>query len=148
LFEDVELLARDEPHRLGAVALFKKGRKSAFKQPCSCFDGTLCRIYADRPIRCRTFECLTLKRVQKGNLATPEALRVIARVQRQAGLVRELIRRLGNTDEHVSLSRRYARLMAEPLDLMDHDNAELRARLMLEVAQLMKMLHQDFLAGS
>ncbi len=74
------------------------------------------------------------------------ALRTVERAQRQAALVRDLIRRLGDTREDLPLSRRYARLMAQPIDLMDHDNAELRARLMLEVDSLMKRLHQDFLA--
>lgn len=146
LFKDVELTEHDDPQQLGALKLVRKGQKEAFKQPCACFDGNLCRIYPVRPTRCRTFECTTLKRLQEGTVTLAAALRTVERAQRQAALVRDLIRRLGDTREDLPLSRRYARLMAQPIDLMDHDNAELRARLMLEVDSLMKRLHQDFLA--
>ncbi|MHC1769062.1 MAG: YkgJ family cysteine cluster protein [Verrucomicrobiia bacterium] len=146
LFKDVELTDADKPEALGALKFVRKGRKKAFKQPCACFDGKLCRIYDARPARCRTFECTTLKRLQEGTVTLPEALRTIHRAQRQVAQVRDLIRRLGDSREDLPLSRRYARIMAQPMDLTDHQNAELRARLMLEVDQLMKRLHQDFLA--
>ena len=58
LFADVELRAGDDAKRLKdlGMTLEKKGQgKVAFAQPCACFDGKLCGIYADRPKRCRTF---------------------------------------------------------------------------------------------
>src|ERR1700748_3549237 len=81
LFADVELRAGDDPKRLAKLGVsiarkededehddqrdFKKGRsKLAFAQPCACFDGKFCGIYADRPKRCRLFECGLLKKVQ------------------------------------------------------------------------------------
>ena len=58
LFADVELRAGDDPKQLKklGLSLQKKGRgKLAFAQPCACFDGQLCRIYGERPRRCRMF---------------------------------------------------------------------------------------------
>ena len=70
LFADVELRKGDDAGRLAelGLSLGMKGSKLAFAQPCTCFDGKFCKIYADRPKRCRTFECGLLKRVQAGGL--------------------------------------------------------------------------------
>src|SRR5271170_8188020 len=87
LFADVELRAGDDPGRLAelGLSLTKKGRQLAFAQPCACFDGKLCTIYADRPKRCRTFECGLLKRIQAGALDADAALKTIAKTKLQAG---------------------------------------------------------------
>ena len=78
LFADVELRDDDDPARLRqlGLTLVKKGRtKVAFAQPCACFDGKLCGIYADRPGRCRRFECGILKRVDAGEMTSGAALK-------------------------------------------------------------------------
>src|SRR5271154_2938594 len=80
LFADVELRAGDDAKRLKQLgfALESKGRgKLAFAQPCACFDGKFCTVYADRPKRCRTFECGLLKRVGADELGASAALRKI-----------------------------------------------------------------------
>jgi hypothetical protein len=149
LFGDVELQPNENPTRLKqlGLALQRKGRKLAFPQPCPCFDGALCRVYAQRPARCRAFECGLLKRVKAGQTDAAAALKRIARTRRQAQAVRELMRQLGDQDEHLPLSRRFARIMSEPIDLAaDEDRVDLRARLMLEVDAFMKELHKHFLA--
>jgi len=148
LFADVELQDSDDPKRLDAhgFLLQRKGRKLAFAQPCSCFDGKWCRAYADRPTQCRAFECGLLKRVQKGELTTAVALEKIKDTLRHVQAVRELLRRLGNSEEQLPLSRRYAQIMAQPIDLSAGDESvEFRAKLLLEVEQLMRILHQEFL---
>ena len=148
LFADVELRKGDDIQRLAefGLSLEKKGRKQAFAQPCACFDGKLCRIYNERPTRCRTFECGLLKRVQAGEMGADAALKTIAEVQRLAEKVRGQLRRLGQSDEQLALNRRYAQVMREPIDLSGpEDAAELRGELMLAVNDLMQMLRQDFL---
>jgi len=149
LFADVELRAGDDAARLVelGLALVKKGRsKLAFAQPCACFDGKLCGIYADRPQRCRTFECGLLKRVQAGELGADAALKTIAKTKRQAETVRGLLRQLGQNDERLAMTRRYAETMSAPIDLADHEtDAERRGELMLAVAELMTQLQRDFL---
>jgi uncharacterized protein len=148
LFADVELQRGDDAARLQAlgVKLFAKGGKRRFAQPCACFDGKRCRIYLDRPERCRTFECRLLKRVMAGELEAEAALRRIAGAVKAANQVRRLVRQLGETDERLPLSRRYARIMAQPIDFAgDEAVITRRSDLMLAVDRLAKILARDFL---
>ena len=148
LFADVELRRGDDAARLRTlgVKLFAKGGKRRFAQPCTCFDGKLCRIYAERPERCRTFECRLLQRVMAGELSEAAALKAIATAGRAANSVRRLARQLGETDETLPLNRRYARIMAQPIDFAgDEAVIERRSELMLAVDRLAKTLERDFL---
>ena len=149
LFADVELRAGDDAKQLKTLGLTLKikGRaKLAFAQPCACFDGKFCSIYADRPKRCRTFECGLLKRVQDGRLATDSALGKIAQTKSQVEKVRGLLRELGQNDERLAMTKRYAQAMRAPMDLSDHEtNSERRGELMLAVDGLMQQLQRDFL---
>lgn len=148
LFADVELQRGDDAGRLMDLGMSfkKKGRKRAFVQPCHCFDGKLCRIYADRPARCRTFECGLLKRVLSGETPSSAALKGIADAKKLVEKVRRLLRRLGDHDEQLALTRRYSRMMARPIDLAgDEEMVEARGELMLAVNDLMHVLQRDFL---
>ncbi len=148
LFADVELQRSDDAARLRALGLrfAAKGGKQCFCQPCPGFDGRLCRLYAERPERCRTFACRLLQRVIAGELAPAAALRSVTAAARVAGRVRDLVRALGETDETVPLSRRSARIMAQPLDFAgDESVLEQRSELMLTVDRLAKRLARDFL---
>ncbi len=148
LFADVELQPGDSAGRLIdlGMAVKKKGMKRAFVQPCHCFDGKFCRIYADRPKRCATFECGLLQRVQSGEMTAPAALKRIADAKRLVEKVRRLLRRLGDADEQLGLTKRYRRMMAKPIDLSDdEDIGEARGELMLAVNDLMRVLQREFL---
>ena len=148
LFGDVELQRSDDAKRLAAlgVELFGKGRKSAFSQPCSCFDGKLCDIYADRPKQCRAFECGLLKRVKAGKLTAGAALKAIAEARRSSEAVLKLVRELGSTDETKPLNQRYAAVVAQPIDMAaDEAVLERRGELMMAVAKLVETLQRDFL---
>lgn len=148
LFADVELRAGDNAARLSelGLTLVKKGNnKQAFAQPCAGFDGKLCKIYADRPKRCRLFECGLLKRVEAGKLTTALALKRIRAVKQQAGRVRDLLRSLGQREEQMPLTHRYAEAIRAPVDLSDEAGAERHGELMLAVNDLMNQLEWDFL---
>jgi hypothetical protein len=148
LFADVELQPGDNAGRLIdlGMALKKKGMKRAFAQPCHCFDGKLCRIYADRPKRCATFDCGLLKRVQSGEMSAPTALKRIAAAKKLVEKVRRLLRHLGDKDEQLALTKRYSRMMSQPIDLSaDEDIGEARGELMMAVNDLMHVLQREFL---
>lgn len=148
LFADVELSAGDDPKRLRklGLTLAKKGKnKLAFAQPCACFDGKLCTIYTDRPKHCRAFDCGLLKRVEAGELTAGAALKKIAEAKRQANQVRGLLRLLGQRDEAMALTHRYAAAMSAPVDLTDEAGAERQGELMMAVNDLMTRLQRDFL---
>ena len=148
LFADVRLQKGDNAKQLTAlgVPLKKRGAITRFIQPCACLDGKLCRIYAERPARCRTFECRLLQRTQAGEVTERAALKTIQTTRRRAENVRRLLRELGDTDETVPLSRRYQRMMREPIDLSaDERIGDLRGELMMAVAELVGALEHDFL---
>jgi Fe-S-cluster containining protein len=149
LFGDVELQRGDDAKRLTqlGVKLFRKGRKTAFSQPCACLVNGLCRIYADRPKRCAAFDCHLLKQTQDGNITAALALKKIAAARERVAAVLALVRQLGQIDESIPLNRRYAAIMAEPID-MSADEAEIerRGELMLAVSRLVGSLERDFLA--
>ena len=148
LFADVELCPGDNPARLKnlGLSLAKKGKsKIAFAQPCSCFDGKLCRIYPDRPKRCGLFECGLLKRVEADKLTVGAALKKISDARRQAEKVRELLGSLGQHNVAMALTHRYAEVMSAPMDFSVADDAEKRGELMMAVNDLMTKLQRDFL---
>ena len=148
LFADVELQKDDDAGRLIGLGLplKKKGAKRVFVQPCACFDGKLCKIYGDRPARCKTFECGLLKRVQDGDMEVKAALKRIDETLRLVEKVRRLLRASGQNDEHLALTHRYKQVMAAPIDLGgDAAAAGARGKLMLAVNDLMQVVQRDFL---
>jgi Fe-S-cluster containining protein len=148
LFADVELRASDKPARLnqlGLTLLKKTKTVTAFNQPCTCHDGKLCRIYEERPKRCGLFDCGLLKRVEAGEMTAVAALKKISSTKKQAESVKVLLRSLGQRDERMALTHRYAAVMREPVDFSRPEEAELRGELMLAVNDLMVVLQRDFL---
>jgi Fe-S-cluster containining protein len=148
LFADVELRKGDDPRQLAKLGLnvqYKTKTKLAFPQPCSCFDGKFCKIYADRPKRCRLFECGLLKRVENGDMTTGVALKKISNAKARAEKVLELLRQSGQRDEHLALMHRYAEAMSAPVDLSDERSADQRGELISAMSDLMQMLERDFL---
>lgn len=148
LFGDVELQRGDDAKSLSklGVEFFRKGRKTAFSQPCACLVNGLCRIYADRPQRCATFDCGLLKRVQSGKTPPAVALKKITEAKRRADEVLKLVRLLGNTDEDLPLNQRYSAVIAEPIDMSaDEADIERRGELMMAVSKLVETLERDFL---
>ncbi len=148
LFADVELRKSDDAEQLAGLGLSlkKKGRKQAFTQPCACFDGKLCGIYAERPVRCRTFECGLLKRVQTRELDANAALRTIAKAKLRVEKVRGLLWKLGQRDERLALTEHYRQAMTAPVDLSGGKaSAGLPGKLMLAFRDLMRTLQSEFL---
>jgi uncharacterized protein len=148
LFADVKLRRGDDARRLAELGLplEKQGCQPAFVQPCACFDGRLCRIYAERPVRCRTFEFGLLKRVSAGELSAAAALKKIVRTKAQVRKVGGLLRRAGGDDKRLTLSERYARAMRQPVDLAGGKTAvNLPGQLMQAYRDLMQVLQRDFL---
>jgi Fe-S-cluster containining protein len=147
LFADVELRTGDDAKRLAklGLSLVKKGKsKVAFAQPCACFDGKLCGIYADRPKRCRLFECGLLKKVEAGEMNASAALKKISEAKALAKQVRDLLQSLGQPTEKLALTKCYTAAMGEPIDLAG-DSTEWRGELMLAVNDLMHVVQRNFL---
>jgi hypothetical protein len=109
LFKDVEVQPSDHAGRLAALGLDLKqrGQRSCFSQPCAAL-GTdcRCRIYPERPARCREFDCALLQSVQAGTTTGAAALRVIRQARRRADRVLRLLRLLGDHAEDRPLAQR------------------------------------------
>jgi len=161
LFRDVELQMSDDRERLVSLGLplkelsrrqpeRTKGLKSKIPQPCAALcAGNLCRIYEERPSRCREFECALLKRVHQDELELPAALRTIRSAQQRAAKVRRLLRELGDTDESLALSLRFKRVRRR-LESGSASDTEIEtyADLALAVHELNVVLSREFYPGA
>jgi Fe-S-cluster containining protein len=115
LFDNVQLGLSDDVKKIKALGLpvtITRARTPVvqFRQPCMalCADRS-CRVYADRPMQCRTFECGVFKDVQAGRMTFAAALRLVKRVRRKAENIRRLLRLLGDADEQRPLGDRFHR---------------------------------------
>jgi uncharacterized protein len=128
LFDLVKLEPGDVAAKLKALGLpvsLSRGKTpiARFPQPCSalCKDRS-CRLYADRPSQCRTFECKLFKEAKAGRTTFDAALPVVKQARRRADKVRRLLRELGDTDEHRALGERFHRT-SERMEAGDADEA-------------------------
>lgn len=118
LFRDVELQPGDDADKLRALRLpltRSRRREEAdhlkFPQPCGALCSDLkCRVYADRPARCRQFECALFRAVAVGTAELPAALKTIRQTRQMAEKVRRLLRELGDAGESIALAKRFKRL--------------------------------------
>jgi hypothetical protein len=81
-----------------------------FRQPCSALEGCRCLIYSQRPVHCRQFECLLLKELQSGKVKEAAALRIIRQAREKLRKVQDLLRALGNQEEHLAVRARCKRV--------------------------------------
>jgi Fe-S-cluster containining protein len=154
IFADVELQPLEVQNLKSKVQSLatrsKNGQPAAviLPQPCAAFDGCRCRIYAERPMYCRQFECLLLKNVHAGRLEHSAASRIVRTARERAEKVRVLLRELGDSDEGIALSLRFQRATKryEQAPLADV-KAETYADLTLAVHDLNMLLSEAFYPG-
>lgn len=151
LFDNVQLKPGDDAKKLKSLGLPVEVTRAQtpitlFRQPCAglCADRT-CRVYADRPSQCRRFECGVFKDAQAGRITFAVALRLVKRARRQADNVRRLLGKLGDTDEHRSLSERFRRTQRRlETGGADAAAADTFAELSLAVHGLKLLAHEKF----
>ena len=146
LFKDVEVQPGDDTARLKQLGLlFSRSRKLKFPQPCAALNGCRCQIYADRPARCREFECALLKSVAAGETGMPAALRTIRETQKQAEKVRRLLRASGDLEESRALSLRFQRTKRRlESSVISEAAADTYGELTLAVHDLNLLLREKF----
>jgi Fe-S-cluster containining protein len=78
-------------------------------QPCPAFnfESCACAIYAERPARCRKFECRQLLGVRAGTTTTQKALREIRAARKLAASVEKSLGQLGFNDLKLPLKSRF-----------------------------------------
>ncbi len=151
LFDNVRLESAEEGTVVKALGLPVKTSRGQipfafFRQPCSALgDCRICRIYANRPGQCRSFDCQVLKDAQAGRITFDAAHRWVKQAQRKAGIIRRLLRQLGDSAESRSLGDRYRRLRrrveSEPID---EQSSHRFAALSLAMHQLDLLAHRKF----
>lgn len=146
LFKDVELQRGDSATKLRKLGLtVSNARIQKFPQPCAALNGCRCQIYADRPKRCRDFECALLKSVAAGETNVPAALRTIRKTQQQAEKVKRLLRESGDTNETLALSLRFKRTQRRvETSPLSEEQADAFGSLTLAVHDLNLLLGQHF----
>lgn len=114
LFGDVRVVEEDKPEKLLGLGLPLQRTEGTwhFDQPCSAHGCAGCGIYKDRPAYCAEFDCALLQDVLRGRRGEAEAGRIIDRAKGLAASVEEMLAARGETDENLSLSRRYQRFIA------------------------------------
>lgn len=128
LFHTVRLQPSDSPRDLSGLGIKIKRKRGQdfFSQPCSAFLEMQCGIYAQRPSRCRLFECRQLKGVQSGTITVDSAMERIHNVQERVAILEELSLRADGKPRKGPLSKRCETALAEPIDASTH--AELAAK--------------------
>jgi len=148
LFADVKLQPDDAAGPLidAGIPVRKRSRGAAFQQPCPALEADgCCRVYGERPARCREFVCRVLQRQSEGTLGEDRAARIIGKARRQADRIIQLLRASGNSDESAPLTRRYQAVMRTPVDLSDPEAGDRRGELMMAVHELMDLARREFL---
>ena len=152
IFANGQLQPEDDAARLRELGLkLLPNRKSQivnrkFSQPCAVFDGCRCQIYAERPQYCRAFECTLLKKFKAGKVEADAALRTIRRARRRAEKVGQLLRELGDTDDHKPLTVRFRQTQRRvETSELDEAGADRFGELTLAVLDLQVLLSNEFL---
>ncbi len=159
IFADVQLQPGDSPEQLQALGLPLASataenptgatfKTTKFCQPCAAFDGSRCRIYHDRPVYCRKFECLVIKKLHQRRISGEAAMGKIRLAKDRSQRVMELLRALGDTEEQLPLARRFQRTR-ERLEAigMERPLAELYGDLTVAVLDLNSLLSEAFYPG-
>jgi uncharacterized protein len=121
LFRDVEVQPGDDAEMLRRLGLPLKKvnarpspeafQKERAPQPCALLGADCkCAIYANRPLRCRQFECALLLEVKAGACSVDQALKTIRDAQKRAAKALRLLRELGNEEEHLTVAHRFRRV--------------------------------------
>ena len=148
LFHGMAVQPEDSLRALAAKGLRAKRRDGElqFQQPCPAHDGNCCRIYAERPQRCRAFACRQLEGVFNGEILESAAMEKILEAKCRSDRVRELLEMLGDDRKTRPLATRCAGVFTPPLDPSPHAEA-LREELRGEMAALEEILAKDFRTG-
>ncbi len=148
LFRDVELQPDENPatFKAAGLAVEQLKTKTRFPQPCAalCADNR-CRIYTQRPSRCREFECAQLQSVLTGSKDVSTALKTIGKARRLVEKVNRLLQAVGDDAPELPLSRRFQRATRRLENFLpDEETAAAYADLTLAVHELNTLLHVAF----
>lgn len=147
LFHTVRILGNDSISELSALGLrvWRKKGERVLLQPCPAFCGDSCRIYEQRPTRCRLFECRQLQRVKAGQIPISAAQEKIRQATTLVAEAQDLLAALGEKHLDRPLTKRHGHIESEPLDpSSDPLLVSQRTRLNQVMSELAALLDNDF----
>lgn len=147
LFHSVELQAGDHPRQLASLGLKIRRKKGVefFLQPCAAHrvEGEICScaIYAERPARCRLFNCRQILAVESGTVTETEAAGKIREARALVAQVHQLMDEVGETNPGRSLAHRVANALTLPEGA---SHTPLHDKLDLAMQELEALLAKEF----
>ncbi len=128
-------VARLREHGL-VVEQVRPGR-TQFRLPCPHHHEGHCGIYSDRFLKCRTFRCALLKRLDEGETSLAEAQATVARAQ-------AMLARVTALDPGASQFLERTEQRAQPAPAGDGEDAARRRRVRIESLALDLFLDRKF----
>lgn len=147
LFHSVELQPADSPRQLASLGMKLRRKKGVefFLQPCSMHreeNGQCsCKIYEERPERCRAFDCRQLQAVAAGSKTEAAALEMIRTAKAGVATANELISRISETNPNRSLAHRAANALTLARGA---EKTPLQAELESAMQGLEELLNKEF----
>ena len=133
----------------GDVSPLFKQHVLRVSQPCPAFNAANCRcaVYAERPVRCRKFECKQLIAVQAGKTTSGVALKKIREVQALVKAGEDILAVLGHNRLDLPFNKRFqeCQAAAEKEKIAPEDLHRL-ADLQLTVHRMNALLARNFYA--
>ena len=143
LFESVLLQPGDSPELLTSLGL-KLKRKTGhrcFLQPCPAWNSSGCRIYKDRPARCRDFECRQIIKLRAGEIEESGVRKNIEKTKQMVVSLQQLLKECGSRNKHRSLLKRCQMMLSDKPTL---ETAPKLSRLRQELKELERQLDSEF----
>ncbi len=145
LFHGMQVQPQDSLRALASKGLKPKRRDADFyfPQPCRAHRDSCCKIYNDRPQRCRAFVCKQLGAVLDGTKTEAAALEKIQEARALTAEIFDLLAALGESRDHRALAVRCAGIFTPPLD-SSPEATRLRESLRAAMEKLDRLLSTEF----
>ena len=145
LFHGMQVQPQDSLRSLASKGLKPKRRDGDlfFPQPCPAHQDSCCKIYNDRPQRCRAFVCKQLAAVLDSKKTEAAALEKIGEARVLTAEIFDLLVALGDSRDHRALAVRCAGIFTPPLD-SSPEATSLREVLRVAMEKLDRLLRTDF----
>lgn len=147
MFQIVRMQPGDTPAALSRLGLKIRCRDREYymEQPCTALHDNSCTVYAQRPTRCRLFNCQQLQRLEISATTEPEAMAMILQTRTLVAQVRSLIEQCGLREDGQALFERFERVMSTPVNAsLEPELAAAREKLDAVMRQLKLQLNHEF----
>lgn len=147
MFQIVRMQPGEVPAKLGRMGLKIRCRDGEYymEQPCSALVEKRCTFYEQRPVRCRLFNCQQLGRLESGETAEDDVMRMIVDTRGMVERVKGLIEQCGLREDGQALVERYERVMFTPVnETLEPELARTREELDETMRKLKLRLNREF----